>query len=185
MARLALIRAQIAQIEATRETRLDQAPATRPHALVLLLARIVGVSVETADLLVHEVLTRDLRDRRAVARYAGLTGAPDESGQRRRERGLARAGNARVRRTMIELAWRFRRFQPNSALAQWYRARRRRRRRSPHSAQAADRRARPQAAHRALALRHHRRAARRRRPAASRVTARHPQRQSTAATPGR
>jgi transposase len=45
---------------------------------------------------VQEVLSRNLRDRRAVARYAGLTGAPDESGAKRREQGLARAGNARV-----------------------------------------------------------------------------------------
>src|SRR4051812_37369123 len=57
--------------------------------------------------LVHEVLARTLRDRRAVARYAGLTGSPDESGRRRREKGLAKAGNARVRRGMIQLAWRF------------------------------------------------------------------------------
>ncbi|MER9368433.1 IS110 family transposase [Mesorhizobium sp. M0518] len=56
-------------------------------------------------MLVNEILSRGLRDRRAVARYAGLTGAPDDSGQRRREKGLARAGNARVRYGMILLAW--------------------------------------------------------------------------------
>ena len=55
---------------------------------------------ETADMLVQEVFSREIRDRRALARYAGLTGAPDESGQTRRERGLAKAGNARVRRGM-------------------------------------------------------------------------------------
>ena len=91
--------------------------------MVRLLARVEGIGVETADTLVREVLARDLRDRRAVARYAGLTGAPDESGKRRREKGLARAGNARVRRIMIQLAWRFLNFQKDSALAQWYRAR--------------------------------------------------------------
>ena len=58
-----------------------------------------------------------------VARYAGLTGAPDESGAKRREQGLAKAGNARVRRGMIQLAWRFLRFQKDSALARWYQAR--------------------------------------------------------------
>jgi transposase len=58
-----------------------------------------------------------------VARYAGLTGSPDESGAKRREQGLAKAGNARVRRGMIQLAWRFLRFQQNSALARWYQAR--------------------------------------------------------------
>jgi transposase len=58
-----------------------------------------------------------------VARYAGLTGAPEESGSKRREKGLARAGDARVRRGMIQLAWRFLMFQKESALAQWYRSR--------------------------------------------------------------
>ena len=71
----------------------------------------------------HEILSRQLRDRRAVARYAGLTGAPDESGNKRREKGLAKAGNARVRRGMIQLAWRFLVFQKDSALARWYRTR--------------------------------------------------------------
>ena len=91
--------------------------------MVLLLARVVGVGLETADMLVHEILARGLPDRRAVARYVGLTGSPDESGARRREKGLAKAGNARVRRGMVQLAWRFLIFQGQSALARWYRAR--------------------------------------------------------------
>ena len=91
--------------------------------MVRLIARVIGVGVETADMLVNEVFSRHLRDRRAVARYAGLTGSPDESGRRRREKGLARAGNARVRRGMIQLAWRFLRFQKDSTLAQWFAAR--------------------------------------------------------------
>ena len=91
--------------------------------MVRLLARVIGISIETADMLVQEVLSRNLRDRRAVARYAGLTGSPDESGSRRREKGLARSGNARVRRGMIQLAWRFLQFQKDSALARWFRAR--------------------------------------------------------------
>jgi transposase len=91
--------------------------------MVRLLARVIGVGIETADMLVQEVLSRNLRDRRAVARYAGLTGSPDESGSKRREKGLAKAGNARVRRGMIQLAWRFLMFQKNSELAQWYRVR--------------------------------------------------------------
>src|SRR5271154_1028608 len=86
-----------------------------------------------------------MRDRKALARGAcpragqgpdpgaGLTGSPDESGAKRREQGLAKAGNARVPhgsspraegpRGMIQLAWRFLRFQQNSALARWYQAR--------------------------------------------------------------
>jgi transposase len=123
MARLCFIRAQITEIEAAHSERLQRAPAEKQNAMVQLLASVIGVGVETADMLVHEVLSRGLRDRRAVARYAGLTGAPDESGARRREKGLVKAGNARVRRGMVQLAWRFLTFQKQSALAQWYRAR--------------------------------------------------------------
>lgn len=86
------------------------------------LVQVNGIGIETADMLANEVFSRDLRDQRAVARYAGLTGSPDESGRRRREKGLAKAGNARVRRGMIQLAWRFLNHQKESALAQWYQA---------------------------------------------------------------
>ncbi len=114
---------QIREIETTRLARLEQQPEEGAYAMVRLLARVIGIGIETADMLVHEVLSRNLRDRRAVARYAGLTGSPSESGIRRREKGLARAGNARVRRGMIQLAWRFLIFQKDSALAQWFRTR--------------------------------------------------------------
>src|ERR1700680_1493753 len=123
MARRRLAQEQIRQIEDTRLERLEQAPSDGPHAMVRLLARVIGVGIETADMLVQEVLSRNMRDRRAIARYAGLTGSPDESGRKRREKGLTRSGNARVRRGMIELAWRFLRFQKDSVLAHWFRTR--------------------------------------------------------------
>ena len=123
MARLRLVKDQIKEIEAARDQKLATAPQQGTHAMIRLLARVMGIGIETADMLVHEVLSRDLRDRRAVARFAGLTGSPDESGKRRREKGLAKAGHARVRRGMIQLAWRWLLFQRDSALAQWYRAR--------------------------------------------------------------
>jgi transposase len=123
LSRLALLREQIQAIETTREQRLQQSGSDGPNMMVRLIAQVVGVGIETADMLVHEVLSRGLRDHKALARYAGLTGSPDESGSRRREKGLARAGNGRVRRGMIQLAWRFLRFQEDSALAEWYRSR--------------------------------------------------------------
>jgi transposase len=123
MARLRFVMDQIKEVEEARAQRLEQAPQEQTHAMVRLIARVIGVGIETADMLVHEILSRQLRDRRAVARYAGLTGAPDESGNKRREKGLAKAGNARVRRGMIQLAWRFLVFQKDSALARWYRTR--------------------------------------------------------------
>ena len=143
--RLQLIAGQIREIEAARMERLEQQPGAGAHPMVRVLAQIRGVGVETADMLAHEAFSRPLRDQRAVARGAcpragqrpdpggGLTGSPDESGARRREKGLARAGNARVPhgtspwakgpRGMIQLAWRFLMFQKDSALVRWYRQR--------------------------------------------------------------
>jgi len=121
MAHLSFINEHIKQIEDARLIQLKQAPQHGSNAKVVQLGRINGIGIETADMLANEVFSRDLRDQRAVARYAGLTGSPDESGRRRREKGLAKAGNARVRRGMIQLAWRFLFHQRNSALTQWYR----------------------------------------------------------------
>jgi transposase len=123
MNHLRFIKQQIKEIETTRAKRLAGAPNEQRHAMVRLLARVVGVGIETADMLVQEVFSRNMRDRKALARYAGLTGAPDESGKKRRERGLAKAGNARVRRGMIELAWGHLVHQKDSALTAWYRKR--------------------------------------------------------------
>ena len=103
MARLGFVLNQIREIEEARQKRLEQEPETGPHAMVRHLARVVGVGIETADMLVHEVLSRPMRDRKAVARYAGLTARRTRASTKRREQGLARAGNARVRRGMIQL----------------------------------------------------------------------------------
>ncbi len=153
--RLQFVKRQIKEIEITRADRLAKAPSEQRDAMVRLLMRVVGVGVETADMLVQEVFSREIRDRKALARYAGLTGAPDESGgKRRRERGLAKAGNARVRRddrTRLgsPLASEG---QPDDRVVLEANVGPPRRR-----AQDDDRRARSQAAYRALAVRDHRR----------------------------
>jgi transposase len=114
---------QIKTIEKTRLQRLRQNPTDKFNAMVFLLVRIIGLGMETAEQLVHEILFRNLRDRKAVARYSGLTGSPDESGARHREKGLSRSGNERVRKILIQLSWRMLRFQPNSGLVRWFKAR--------------------------------------------------------------
>ena len=126
-ARLELVQQQIHEIEVQRVERIARAEPGQEDApadllMVRQLARVHGLGLETADQLTHEVLSRKLRDDRAVARYGALTGSPDESGKRAREQGLARSGNLRVRRIMVQLAWRLRRFQPHCALVQWYNA---------------------------------------------------------------
>jgi transposase len=123
MAHLRFVNEQIKQIEDVRLNKLRQRPQHGSNAKVLQLEQITGLGVETADMLANEVFSRALRDQRAVARYVGLTGSPDESGQRRREKGLAKAGNARAGRGMIQFAWRFLNHQKDSALAQWFQER--------------------------------------------------------------
>ena len=93
MARLRFVKDQISQIEGPARVSSTGARARRP-AMVRRLAQVLGIGLETADMLVHVILSRNLRDRRAVARYAGLTGAPDESGEKRREKGFP--GRAKV-----------------------------------------------------------------------------------------
>jgi transposase len=120
---LRLVKEQIAAIDKERRRQLEKAPEAGVHPMIRTLARVYGVGLMTAESQVREVLYRNLRDRRAVARYVGLTGSPDESGKKRREQGLAKAGNGRIRRGLIQLAWRMLRHQPESALVKWYRAR--------------------------------------------------------------
>jgi transposase len=93
------------------------------NAIIFLLVRIIGLGVETAQQLAHEILFRNLRDRKAVARYSGVTGSPDESGSKRREKGISRSGNGRVRKILIQLSWRMLQFQPESDLVVWYKKR--------------------------------------------------------------
>ena len=69
-------------LEKARLEQLKQAPKTGPNLMVLVLMRVIGIGIETADMLVKEILSRNMRDRRAVARYGGLTGETD-----RRENG--------------------------------------------------------------------------------------------------
>jgi transposase len=121
--RFRLVNEQIKVIEKTRLQRLQQYPADKFNAMVFLLVRIIGLGVETAEQLVHEILSRNLRDRKAVARYAGLTGSPDESGASRREKGLSRSGNGRVRKILVQLSWRILQFQPDSGLVRWFKSR--------------------------------------------------------------
>jgi transposase len=122
MDRLKFIKEQIKTIEQARLQRLVQNLGDRLNAMIRMLTRIIGLGTETADMLTLEVLSRTLRDRKAVARYSGLTGSPDESGSKRREKGLC-SGNPRVRTSMVQLAWRIVMFQPDSALVRWYKQR--------------------------------------------------------------
>ena len=123
MDRVHLIKEQIKAIEQTQLQGLERDPAEKMNAIIFLLVRIIGLGVETAQQLAHEILFRNLRDRKAVARYAGVTGSPDESGSKRREKGISRSGNGRVRNILIQLSWRIVKFQPESDLVLWFKNR--------------------------------------------------------------
>ena len=123
MDRKRVIDEQIKAIEQQRKQRLEQNPSEKCNAMILMLEQIIGLGIETAEQLVRGMLSREFRDRKAVARYAGLTGSPDESGSKRREKGLSRSGNKRVRNILIQLSWRMVMFQPESDLVLWYKKR--------------------------------------------------------------
>jgi transposase len=96
-------------------------------ALVELVRRLLdlkGVGPVSAWTLVREVFGwREIKNRRELASLVGLDPRPYQSGETHRERGISKAGNRRVRWTMVELAWMWLRHQPNSALSRWYQRR--------------------------------------------------------------
>lgn len=94
---------------------------TPPRAAALLGIR--GIGPEFATILYSEGLFRHFDNRRQVAAYAGLAPSPWQSGNVNREQGVSKAGNPRLRATMVELAWLWLRHQPNSALALWFKER--------------------------------------------------------------
>jgi transposase len=119
--RLELVLEQIEAIEAERDAAVMEPAANDADAAkVTLLARLGGIGVELATVLVREALYRSFANRKEVAAYAGLTPSPFASGDRYREQGISKAGNPLLRKSMIELAWLWLRYQPDSALARWF-----------------------------------------------------------------
>jgi transposase len=90
------------------------------EAMIGRLTRLRGVGPETTTVLVREVFYRDFANRREVAAYAGLTPSPYRSGRMDRDQGISKAGNALVRAKMVELAWFWMRYQPDSELSHWF-----------------------------------------------------------------
>jgi transposase len=123
--RLELVLEQIRVLEEARDAAVarDAGPGGEAEGLARRLAALKGIGPELATLLAWEAFVRPFRNRRALAAYAGLTGTPSDSGGKRREQGIAKAGNRRLRAALVELAWLWLRYQPESALAAWFRHR--------------------------------------------------------------
>ena len=124
--RLELLLEQIKAVEAEQDALLAQAnkPArgsAAPDPVTLLLA-LKGMGPNFAAVLWSEAFYRQFANRRQLAAYAGLAPTPWRSGGIEREQGVSKAGNPRLRTTMIQLAWLWRRHQGQSALARWFEA---------------------------------------------------------------
>ncbi|ESZ02208.1 transposase [Mesorhizobium sp. L2C089B000] len=114
--RLELLIAQIKEVQAERDALLAIEVAETPAATLL---DPKGIGPECAAILYSEGLFRHFDNRRQVAAYAGLAPTPWQSGSVQHEQGVSKAGNRRLRTTMIELAWLWLRNQPSSALTRW------------------------------------------------------------------
>jgi transposase len=130
--RLVVLDRQISAIEAEREAECrkaarqaecgEAAPGSNP-AKIVQLAQLKGIGANDAQVLVNEVFYRRFANRRQVGACVGLTGTPYSSGQEERDQGISKAGNRRARTAAMELAWRWVRWQPDSALTLWFKGR--------------------------------------------------------------
>jgi transposase len=120
--RLELLIEQIKAVEAERDALLAAQRVAAPAPAAMLLD-IKGIGPEFAAILWSEGLFRHFDNRRQVASYAGLAPTPWQSGKVDREQGVSKAGNPRLRTTLIQLAWLWLRHQPQSALALWFKER--------------------------------------------------------------
>lgn len=121
LTRLELVVEQIRQIEAERDAVIAQENTTAaPPAPPAMLRTLKGIGPEFAAVLWSEGLFRHFDNRRQVAAYAGLAPTPWQSGKIDRDQGVSKAGNPRLRTTMIQIAWLWLRHQPDSALARWF-----------------------------------------------------------------
>jgi transposase len=125
--RIELLLGQIEAVEAAQDALLAAArkPASKeaaPTPVTMLLA-LKGMGANFAAGLWSEAFYRQFANRRQIAAYAGLAATPWQSGGIRHEQGVSRAGNPRLRTTMIQIAWLWIRHQPQSALTRWFKER--------------------------------------------------------------
>jgi len=116
---------QAVETERQRARRLERQQVRMPTTSTVLtvaqrLARLRGVAARSATILADELFRRALRNRREVGALTGLVSAPYRSGTIVRDQGIAPSGLPAVRRVAVEIAWAWLRYQPTSALAQWY-----------------------------------------------------------------
>ena len=121
--RLPLLDRQIKELEDERRQRIRRDETPHVDKVRALLA-LWGIGFNGAWLLVYELFAwRRFANRKQVGGCVGLTPTPYQSGDSHREQGISKAGNRRLRRLMVELAWCWLRWQPDSELSRWYQRR--------------------------------------------------------------
>ncbi|WP_373486554.1 IS110 family transposase [Blastomonas sp.] len=121
--RLGLILDLIREVDAERAEIIATSPDDAVTSKVTALRSIYGVGDNFAAVLAREVFYRPFSNRKQLASYVGLAPMPHQSGDMDRDRRIGRAGNARARKTMVQLAWLWLRYQPESELSAWFRQR--------------------------------------------------------------
>jgi len=118
-----MVNTQMKALEA--ELRAELAQAGEPAILLIRqLMKLCGIGDASARLFVREFFAwRRFDNRRQLAAAVGLTGTPYASGTMEREQGISKAGNRRIRAILIEIAWGWLRFQPDSPLSLWFQER--------------------------------------------------------------
>lgn len=120
LCRLGLIDEQLKELEKEKSDALES-PASNADKQITDLLRLKGVGMVSAWVLGKEFFGwREFKNRREVASLAGLTPTPYDSGDSKKDQGISKAGNRRVRHVMVELAWTWMRYQPDSAITHWY-----------------------------------------------------------------
>jgi transposase len=121
--RLALVERQLADLKARREA-LVAASDSKIARATRQLRRLGAIAQESSFVFATELFGwRTFANRRELAGAVGLAGTPFQSGECEKEQGISKAGNARMRTMLVEIAWCWLRLQPQSALSRWWRDR--------------------------------------------------------------
>lgn len=118
--RIDLVNKQIKELRKEQDARLEKNPRTAENKKVAVLRNLKGISRSAYALVFEFFGWRTFANRREVGAAAGLVGTPYQSGDSAHEQGISKAGNVRIRTLMVELAWCWRRYQPQSKLTKWF-----------------------------------------------------------------
>ena len=129
--RLALVERQIAEVEAERDAVVREGAAlaasdaaegseARAAFKIATLTELKGIGANDATLLTHEIFYGGFRNRRELASWVGMAPTPWASGAMERDHGIGRDGPAWIRALLVQMAWRWLRHQPESALSKWF-----------------------------------------------------------------